>query len=175
MLETHNSQYSASVADSQMGETSGGGYLLTSSPVKQRYSLPSHESHPYESSYQPNAISTSPFSGGSATKTWDEGDDQATELPRLAPMRPNRRGVDDAVELGGMDHSSVSESSRGRRPNVNPVLYNFKSPIGTLSLLPRGNCLLKLTRFIDLMQYPLDESKNGSGSRNESRLTFNRR
>lgn len=131
MLENrtgNRSRYSQSIVGSSNGP-SGGTYLLTSSPVKQHYSLPSHDGHEYESNTPGQPMS--PLSD-TAPKSWAEEElDMPASLPKSALMRPNRR-INGDVELGGIGTLSETNLSRhnGMQSNVHSAIHNFTSPIG---------------------------------------------
>lgn len=136
MLENPQSSYSNSIAGSHTGLPTTT-YLLTSSPVKQDFNLPSQDGH--------SLHSHSPFY---AHKSWEYVDDNVADLQRLAPIRPNRR-VGEDVEMGGIDRLSennvykltennVSKHNVYRPSNVNPAVHNFTSPIGMPSVLLVG-------------------------------------
>ncbi|KAJ7592193.1 hypothetical protein C8J56DRAFT_932718 [Mycena floridula] len=150
MLETqHQSNYSQSFIDNPT-------YLLTSSPVKHQFSLPSN-------SIQEDAMSEIPVFPPSPYNQRYRGyeeDSLTSEMPtKLVPIRPNRR-VGDDVELGGMSRltetnvsqHNISLSHIPRPSKVNPFVHNFTSPLDV------GN-----------VQNNSNEYVNGS------RLTFNRR
>ncbi|KAF8963629.1 hypothetical protein BDZ97DRAFT_1904814 [Flammula alnicola] len=86
--------------------TTGGTYLLTSSPIKQNFSIHNKDS-------------------------WD---DEGRDIPAaLPPFKPNRKRGHD-IELAGMDRTeSLTETNLSvhnlRQSNVNPMISNFTSPI----------------------------------------------
>lgn len=137
MLETQaHTRSNFSVPPSQIDRASvAGTYLLTSSPVRQNFtSLPSYDGN---HNAHVNDAATSPLT---ADKHWedDEERDMPASLPKLPPIRPNRRRGHD-VELGGIDAVSLSESNLSkhnlRQSNLNPMVHNFTSPIGVFQSL----------------------------------------
>jgi len=141
----HGSNYPASPAPG--GTPSGHTYLLTSSPVKNNYSLPAEslDGH-FDATRQPERT----YSMDKYSSNWTE-EERDTVPNSLAPIRPNRRKGQD-VELGGVgvDFAPDENSRHARVSNLNPMVHNYTSPI----MLAAGN----------------SQSKNG-----ENYLTFNRR
>ncbi|KAG6888547.1 hypothetical protein C0992_008246 [Termitomyces sp. T32_za158] len=72
-----------------------------------------------------------PSRTGSTDKFWDE----KYAFTSLPPLRPNRKNGD-GVEFGGIDQVARSNMARPipYTSNVNHLVYNFTSPIGTLAL-----------------------------------------
>ncbi|KAG5642211.1 hypothetical protein DXG03_003403 [Asterophora parasitica] len=104
------------------GGVSGTTYLLTSSPVKNTFQLEqeSHDGHFDGPGRPPPTLA--------GDKYWAE--EERDSLPRLPPIRPNRRRGQD-VELGGMDLMTEDNLSKHnvRPSNVNHMVHNFTSPI----------------------------------------------
>ncbi|KAJ7647903.1 hypothetical protein FB45DRAFT_782868 [Roridomyces roridus] len=136
---------------SQRQGRSGGGFgsqnLMQSQNRYSEYSASSHggsPGNPYASashrySFPPpgNSPSAPPRAASPPTmhKEWtydDEEQDELPSLPRLQPMRPNRRRGED-VEMGGITHLSETNLSQHNlhrnRSTLNPLVHNFKSPI----------------------------------------------
>ncbi|KAF9486076.1 hypothetical protein BDN70DRAFT_870591 [Pholiota conissans] len=126
--------------------TSGGTYLLTSSPVKQTFDLQS-----FEGGVDDQVVGI-PYR--SDKNHWEH--DESRDIPAaLPPIQPNRKKpARDHIEMSGLERmESLTETNLSvhnlRQSNVNPMISNFKSPIDLVS--------------------------GGVDSRNGSRLTFNRR
>lgn len=109
--------------------TNGGGtYLLTSSPVKQNFDLQSLEGGIDDPA---NAI---PYRSDKNNKWEDESRDVPSALP---PIQPNRKKTGRDIEMGSLERiESLTETNLSvhnlRQSNVNPLISNFKSPIGKL-------------------------------------------
>lgn len=122
----------ANLAHSQARSGSGGAYHFTSSPVKVHHILPSYESD-IPDVLDTASVPLSPYKS-SAGHGWPEDEERdivPVELPKLPPMRPNRKRGQE-VELGGIDGLTEGNLSRHNlRPGtVNPMVHNFTSPIG---------------------------------------------
>jgi hypothetical protein len=97
-----------------------------SSANKQRYSFP-----PSQDGLPAGSIASPQM----AHKEW--ADDDERELPELhmqqPVLRPNRRRGED-VEMGGfsgLTEGNMSQHNlRGKTGNLNPLVHNFRSPIG---------------------------------------------
>jgi len=145
----HGSNYPSNYPASPVagGGNSGHTYLLTSSPVKNNYSLPAEslDGH-FDATRQPERT----YSMDKYSSNWTE-EERDTVPNNLAPIRPNRRKGQD-VELGGVGVDfALDETSRGARAsNLNPMVHNYTSPI--------------------MLASATGQSKNG-----ENYLTFNRR
>ncbi|KAF8161372.1 hypothetical protein B0H34DRAFT_700676 [Crassisporium funariophilum] len=102
--------------------SAGGTYLLTSSPVKQAFSLHSYDGddiagRPYHPDMHPDK------------GAWD---DEERDVPAaLPPIKPNRKRGGRDVEHGGVEGLTENNLSvhNLRLSNVNPVIHNFTSPI----------------------------------------------
>ncbi|ESK84479.1 hypothetical protein Moror_6189 [Moniliophthora roreri MCA 2997] len=99
------------------------------------YALSTHDEHPLEQGYESNV--GSPLSPSSINKTFyspTEMDMYRPEtLPKLTPMRPNRR-IGGDVELGGIGaRTAVNSMSRNALSSINPAVHQFKSPIDVAS------------------------------------------
>ena len=106
---------------SHRGSTIGGTYLLTSSPVKQNFDLHSFDGLDAASHGTTHRLDRVDFED-------EETKDVAAALPSL---KPNRKKAQD-IEMSRMD--SLTESNLSvhnlRGTNINPMISNFKSPIG---------------------------------------------
>lgn len=120
----------------------GDTYLLTSSPVKQTFSIEDSGSHAHTQKSFTVPLPT--------TQQWD---DEAKPTPRTLPIRPNRRRGED-IELGG--HGGLTESNVSLHNlhyrQVNPMVSNFTSPIGKSEksktvIRTRANCGLLCFRL----------------------------
>ena len=116
-----------------------GTYLLTSSPVKQDLPLDDQEIR-----IEP-AIPRS-YSNDKLSST--EEDRNLGNLPRLPPIRPNRRRGRD-VELGGIDFALTEENLSKHNSGVHPLVHTFTSPIGSFAFAPIL-FLPETNHFIDL-------------------------
>ncbi|PBK72599.1 hypothetical protein ARMSODRAFT_952987 [Armillaria solidipes] len=132
-----------------------GAYLLTTSPTKANFAIPNRDS-----ALSVEDARKSPHSLESASNVWDES--LEPPLPKLGPMRPNRRRGSD-VELGGIDYG-LTEANLSKHnittSSLNPMVHTFTSPIDMVSSPPGL------------------ETRQNRGylfSRTESRLTFNNR
>lgn len=126
-LGTLNSLFGTRTDMGQARNTSpqaGGTYLLTSSPVKQKF--PSDIYDISEEQRIQHADSTD------SIRHWIDEERNSPHLSQLAPIRPNRRKGEE-VELGGIDfklkEANMSQHSFGVS-NVHPIVHNFTSPIG---------------------------------------------
>lgn len=115
-------QYSSNYQPENNNQTTSVGgdtYLLTSSPVKQTFSIEDSGSHAHTQKSFTVPLPT--------TQQWD---DEAKPTPRTLPIRPNRRRGED-IELGG--HGGLTESNVSLHNlhyrQVNPMVSNFTSPI----------------------------------------------
>lgn len=125
-LGTLNSLFGTRTDMGQARNTSpqaGGTYLLTSSPVKQKF--PSDIYDISEEQRIQHADSTD------SIRHWIDEERNSPHLSHLAPIRPNRRKGEE-VELGGIDfklkEANMSQHSFGVS-NVHPIVHNFTSPI----------------------------------------------
>jgi len=150
-LNTMDAAVASQPAMSQYGDSkarassTGGTYLLTSSPVKTTFGAQSMDDH-------------GGIVGAQIDQKWADGDSEHDALP---PLRPNRRRGGD-IELAGVGHSSdavLTESNLSihnmRYTNLNPAINNFTSPI----------------EFAYTTAHPGGYNRND----NSSRLTFNRK
>jgi len=122
-LQMQRSSYGGPVS------TNGGGtYLLTSSPIKQHFDLPSVD----------DGIDEPPVNTlyRSDKNKWD---DESRDIPSaLPPIRPNRKKTGRDIEMGSLERiESLTETNLSvhnlRQSNVNPMISNFKSPIDIVS------------------------------------------
>ncbi|KAF6759993.1 hypothetical protein DFP72DRAFT_92316 [Ephemerocybe angulata] len=127
--------------------TVGDQYLLTSSPVKQAFSVQDFDGA------SPDTPKQYPIPLEDAKKWEDEGKAVPRALPQ-APLRPNRRRGQDIELGGGLTESNLSMHNLHYR-NVNPMVSNFTSPID--------------------FAYQTQGTGVGMGSGNGSRLTFTRK
>ncbi|KAH9485623.1 hypothetical protein JR316_0002533 [Psilocybe cubensis] len=137
---TRSAGYSASAADMdslhrqpttfQNNQVSTGGtYLLTSSPVKQTLSLDGHHD-------QSNDIA---FHIGH--NTWDNFDEERDIPAALPAMKPLRKKQGHDIEMSTVDTLSESNLSAHnlRVSGVNPMISNFRSPIDFRGVDASGN------------------------------------
>ncbi|PFH52200.1 hypothetical protein AMATHDRAFT_74476 [Amanita thiersii Skay4041] len=94
--------------------------FLTSSSVK----LADYTSYPDDD----RMSNMSPVSMDKALT--DDESDYPSPLQKLPPLRPNRRRAG-GVEVGGFDLPLSGRNMMRRYSKVNPMVQNFKSPIGT--------------------------------------------
>jgi len=89
---------------------------LLPSPTKDRFSFP------------PSQGIASPQLVHKEWTTYDDAEarDMPVALPKMAPMRPNRRRGED-VEMGGL--SGPTDTNNYPSRNLNPLVHNFTSPI----------------------------------------------
>jgi hypothetical protein len=120
--------------------TSGGTYLLTSSPIKQTFDNPSYE--------QQENSRTVPYRHEELNRTnlsWHEERDVAAELPAI---KPNRKKGDLDIEMSS-GVSSLTEANLSvhnfRTLNVNPMISNFTSPIDLVYVAPENGNTSRLT------------------------------
>jgi hypothetical protein len=120
MTDRSSSIYSIPYSASRANDVTSGTHLIAGSVADGQGRL----SYPH-----------SPYS----TNDWEEEKDDLVSLRpgKLPAIRPNRRINDNEIELGGVDRLTESNLSRHnvRESRVHPMLNNFKSPIGTLTLL----------------------------------------
>jgi hypothetical protein len=109
------------------GQASGGTYLLTSSPVKQSIPLDMYDAREEQ---QEQRIQRA---GSTDSKHWPDNEQNLSHLPRLPPIRPNRKRGE-SVEHGGIEfkltEANVSQHNLGSS-TVHPMIHNFTSPIGS--------------------------------------------
>jgi len=117
--------------------STGGTYLLTSSPVKQAFSFDGHGDEGMAGlTYHPDMH-----------PKWDEeeGRDIPAALPPIKPVRKKTQARD--IEMNTVE--SLTESNLSvhnmRLSNVNPMIQNFRSPID-LYEAPGNNSRLTFTR-----------------------------
>lgn len=109
--------------DQRTRATSGEVYLLTSSPVKQNFSLPGGDDRTDEESRSyVNSLADS--------RKYDDLEQNRRPKP-LTPLRPNRRRAGE-VEIGNMGVLTEENLSLHNLhySNVNHMVSNFTSPIG---------------------------------------------
>ncbi|SJL01958.1 uncharacterized protein ARMOST_05282 [Armillaria ostoyae] len=108
-----------------------GAYLLTTSPTKANFAIPNRDS-----ALSVEDARKSPHSLESASNVWDES--LELPLPKLGPMRPNRRRGSD-VELGGIDYG-LTEANLSKHnittSSLNPMVHTFTSPIDRHGVFP---------------------------------------
>lgn len=107
-----------------------GTYMFNSSPKQSHYELQSTPDDYYEDIAElPRGSLISPKK---PHKAWIHDEEQDIVPEILPPIRPNRKQGPEVV-LGGIDGLSESNLSvhNIRFSNVNPMVHNFTSPIGT--------------------------------------------
>lgn len=108
----------------QQASSTGGTYLLTSSPIKKGFSLKSFDNDGATDDDHMRHSGLAPID----QKKWDEEErDRPAALP---PFRPNRKRDRD-IELGNVEGLTEANLSLHNLhfSNVNPMVSNFTSPI----------------------------------------------
>ncbi|KAK0206521.1 hypothetical protein DFS33DRAFT_1315178 [Desarmillaria ectypa] len=152
-------QSRSSYAQSLMSQNHqlSGTYLLTTSPTKPNFTITNRDS-----ALSVEDARKSPHSLESASNAWDGSLECPTSLPKLGPMRPNRRRGSD-VELGGIDYG-LTEANLSKHnittSSLNPIVHTFTSPIDMVSSPPG---------------LEMRQNRSYLFSRTVSRLTFNNR
>ncbi|KAK0468327.1 uncharacterized protein EV420DRAFT_458591 [Desarmillaria tabescens] len=126
----HQSRSSYAQSLTSQNHQLSGTYLLTTSPTKPNFTIPNRDS-----TLSVEDAQKSPHSLESASNAWDES---PTSLPKLEPMRPNRRRGSE-VELGGIDYG-LTEANLSKHnittSSLNPIVHTFTSPIDMVSSPP---------------------------------------
>jgi hypothetical protein len=114
--------------------STGGTYLLTSSPVKQTFSLDGHVEEMLGIPYR-------------SEPAWDEEEER--DIPAaLTPIKPMRKKMQNRdIEMNAVESLTESNLSSHniRLSNVNPMIHNFRSPID-LYEAPGNGSRLTFTR-----------------------------
>lgn len=105
----------------------GNTYLLTSSPIKKAYSLDEHNDDIASYQYHPDITLTQ--------NVWDHDEerDVAAALPPIKPLRRKMISPRESDSGSSLTESNLSMHNT-RIPNINPMIANFRSPIGKCRL-----------------------------------------
>ncbi|KAK7052881.1 hypothetical protein VNI00_004201 [Paramarasmius palmivorus] len=117
----------SSMAENRPSYTHSGRHLVHESSTK-KYALSTHDEHPFEQQYDDLSPISIDKSFHSPSETMADAY-RAQTLPKLAPIRPNRR-IGEDVELGGIGAgAAANNASRNTLFSVNPAVHQFRSPI----------------------------------------------